>query len=172
MGEPIEGEYFNWLCAKVLTTQGTIYHDLLKILYETEFTWIIPGDRNRSDDGRELRYSFLYMSGWDSDPNWFHQPCSVLEMLIAFADRALFQTDTALQAWFWEFMTNLDLGEYRQVGRSDVPKIEDILQMFIWRTYDESGHGGMFPLRWPKRDQRKVEIWYQFCDYLEDRGLI
>lgn len=173
MREPIESEYFNWLCAKVLhELSGSIYQDILRILHETEFAWTIQGDRNRSEDGCELRLSFLRASGWENDAGWYNQPCSVLEVLIAFSDRASFQTDRPAQEWFWEFMTNLDLSEYRQVSRADLPVIEDILHAFIWRTYDDSGHGGMFPLRWPKRDQRKVEIWYQFCDYLDDQGLI
>lgn len=172
MREPIESEYFNWLCAKVVETRTPIYGDLLRILYETEFTWIVPGDKNRAEDGVELRVDFLRASDWAMDASWLNQPCSVFEAIFAFANRASFQTDTPAKDWFWEFITNLDLGEYRQVSAIDQVRIEDILQTFIWRTYDESGYGGMFPLRWPKRDQRKEELWYQFCDYLDDRGLI
>lgn len=172
MREPIEAEYFNWLCAKVLTTSGSSYHDLLRILHQTEFTWTIMGDKNRAEDGCELRHEFLNASGSVNDPHWFNQPCSVLEMLIAFAYRAAFQTDMPPQGWFWEFLTNLDLAEHRQVSRRDLDRIEEILHIFVWRTYDETGYGGMFPLRTPQRDQSKIEIWHQFCDYLEDRGLI
>jgi len=172
MAEPIESEYFNWLCAKVLEVRSPIYKDLMKILYETEFVWNVEGDRNRAEDGCELRLGFLRNTSWNQDPDWYHQPCSVLEMLIAFADRASFQTDIPVKDWFCEFIGNLDLGDYRQVSRSDEGYIRDILDALVWRTYDDAGHGGVFPLRWPKRDQRKVEIWYQFCDYLDDRGLI
>lgn len=172
MREPIEAEYFNWLCAKVLTTSGTSYHDLLRILYQTEFSWEVQGDKNRADDGCELRYEFLNASGWDPDPHWFDEPCSVLEMLIAFANRAAFQTDMPPQGWFWEFLENLDLAEHRHVSARDIPRIQEILLIFVSRTYDSSGYGGMFPLRKPQKDQREVEIWYQFCEYLEDRGLI
>lgn len=175
MGEPIESEYFNWLCAKVLPVEnrrGNMYSDLLRILHETEFVWVVPEDKNRAEDGCELRLYFLQQTGWNRDRVWFAQPCSVLEVLIAFADRACFQTDIPLNDWFWEFMTNLDLGEYRQVSRPDEIRIRDILHTFVWRMYDPSGYGGLFPMRWPKQDQRKVEIWYQFCEYLDDRGMI
>lgn len=172
MAEPIDVEYFNWLYAKVCVVRGPIYRDVLYILHRTEFVWTIPGDRNRADDGCELRLDFLRASGWNEEPQWLHQPCSVLEVLIAFSDRASFQTDVPAIDWFWEFMTNLNLAEYRQVSSGDIPIIEDILQTFIWRTYDETGFGGMLPLRGPAQDQRKVEIWVQFSDYLEDRGLI
>lgn len=172
MEEPLEESYFNWLCAKVLSTNVRNYFDLMQILHRTEFVWIISGDRNRSEDGLELRTYFLRETHLEIDDQWFNDPCSVLEMFIAFANRASFQTDTSLNDWFWIFLTNLGLVEYRRVSKSDVPIIEDILYTFVWRTYDPSGHGGMFPMRLPEHDQRKVEIWYQFYEYLDDQGLV
>lgn len=172
MSEPIDHEYFDWLCAKVQRGRSHIYFDLLRILHNTEFVWVVPEDKNRAEDGVELRLDFLREARSHSDPQWYAQPCSVLEVLIAFAYRASFNTETPVRDWFWEFLNNLDLGEYRQVSRSDEVYIREKVHAFIWRTYDPSGHGGLFPLQWPKTDQRKVEIWYQFCEYLEDRGLI
>lgn len=171
MEEPLEETYFNWLCAKVSLNKGPMYLDLMRILHKTEFVWIIPGDRNRAEDGQELRLNFLREAFIKRNEAWLQDPCSILEFLIAFANRAYFQTDTSLNDWFWQFMTNLDLAEYRQVSESDMPVIEDILSTLVWRTYDPSGHGGMFPMRWPKDDQREVEIWYQFFAYLDDQGL-
>jgi len=172
MSEPIEGEYFNWLCAKVLPFRLNQYFDLMRILYQTEYVWTVAGDRNRWEDGCELKRYFARQMHVRPAPGWFSEPCSVLEMLIALADRAYFQTDRSAKDWFWEFMGNLMLGDYRHVTVSDIPVIEEVLQTFIWRTYEFSGHGGIFPLTYPKRDQRTIEIWYQFGDYLEDRGLI
>jgi hypothetical protein len=51
----------------------------------------------------------------------------------------------------------------------DEEEVKSILDQFIWRTYDKKGAGGMFPINGPTDDQRKVEIWYQFCDYLVDK---
>ena len=172
MEEPIEGVYFDWLCAKVLTENNSVYRELMNILYRTEFEWIVVGDENRFAEGLELREYFLHESGFNNDSEWYSEPCSTLEALIAFANRASFQTDDPLREWFWRFMNNLGLDEYRQVGIDDEPIIEEILSTFIWRTYDDNGGGGLFPLRTPKRDQTKVEIWYQFCDYLVDQGLL
>lgn len=170
MPEPIEETYFNWLCAKVLSVNVPIYLELMRILYRTEFVWVIAGDENRAEDGCELRDDFLRESYLRKDQNWYDQPCSVLEVLIAVAKRASFQTDNPVDYWFWQIVENLGLDEFRQVSNQDVGIIEDILYNFVWRQYDESGHGGMFPMRWPKRDQREVEIWYQFFDYLEENG--
>ena len=74
--------------------------------------------------------------------------------------------------WFWEIMANLKLDEYRRVSHSDAREIEEILYNFIWRLYESDGLGGMFPIREPQRDQREVEIWYQFSEYLIERGLV
>jgi hypothetical protein len=172
MEEPIEEAYFNWLCAKVLQPYNLNHKELLRILYSTEFTWIIPGDRNRAEDGVELREDFLHAAFIRNDPEWRSLPCSVLEMFFSFANRASFQTDIEPQVWFWVFMSNLGLDEYRRVTGSDRYEIEEILYNFIWRTYSSDGTGGMFPLRNPLRNQKEIEIWFQFCDYLEDQGLL
>lgn len=171
MREPIENEYFNWLCAKVLDTNVRIYFDLMSILHRTEFIWVHPQDKNRAEDGLELRTDFLRETMSKSDSYWLNNPCSVLEMLIAFSKRASFQTDFPVRDWFWDIMRNLNLDGYRQVSISDAEDIEQVLHFFVSRTYDRSGQGGMFPMRRPMIDQREVEIWYQFMEYLEDRGL-
>lgn len=172
MREPIEGEYFNWLCAKVLPIRSNQYLDLLRILYTTEYFWSVPGDRNRWEDGCELKQYFLIQTRNQASPAWMAEPCSILEMLLALADRAQFQTERPAREWFWEFIGNLMLGDYRQIPQSDIPLVEDVLHAFIWRLYEPDGRGGIFPIHQPTRDQRRIEVWYQFCDYLQDRGLI
>lgn len=172
MSEPIEGVYFNWLCAKVLSLEIQTYYDLLDVLYKTEFVWVVSGDRNRVEDGLELRTDFLRETGWEPEHGWLHEPCSVLEVLISFAKRAAFQTDMPTRDWFWIFINNLGLEDYRTISQSDMPVIEGILHNFVWRTYSPEGYGGMFPIRGTPNDQTKIEIWYQFCEYLDDQGLI
>lgn len=172
MNEPIEELYFNWLCAKVLPPHINNYRGLLHILHSTEFVWSISGDRNRKEDGCELRIDFLRKTHLEKDPIWFNELCSVLEVLIAFAQRASFQTGISVENWFFTFLTNLNLNDYRQVSEADVPIIEDILSTFVWRTYDPNGYGGLFPLDVPEQDQRDVEIWYQFCAWVDEKQLI
>lgn len=170
--EPIEDVYFSWLCAKVAVTIPNVYYQLMRILHQTEFVWVVPGDNNRAVDAQELRDDFLRETRWQNDLQWYEEPASIFEVLVAFAQRASFQTDMPVKEWFWIFLTNLGLNEYRQVQASDIPKIEEILGTFVWRTYDEDGrNGGLFPLHSAGRDQRKVELWFQFYDYLEDQGI-
>lgn len=172
MDEPIEEAYFNWLCAKVTSPYINNYYDLLRILHKTEFVWFISGDRNRKEDGLELRDYFLNESGYEKDSLWYDELCSIFEVFIAFAQRACFQTDIPVNEWFWIFMENLKLNEYRQVSNSDLLEIDEILHTFIWRVYESNGYGGLFPLDTTCQDQRQVEIWYQFCAWLDEKELI
>lgn len=173
MSEPIEEAYFNWLCAKVLDPHERIYRGLLEILHRTEFVWLIPEDRNRAEDGLELRDDFLRETHLGNGREVFDGVgCSVFEMLVGFSKRASFQTDILTRDWFWQIITNLRLDEYRLVRPYHVPEIEEILYRFVFREYSDAGDGGLFPLRWPKEDQRGVEIWYQFCEYVEEQDLV
>lgn len=175
MSEPLEETYFRWLCAKVIPRHSDIYYGLLLVMYKTEFVWMhqAHGDHNRAAEGIELRLDFLRETNVYQDRLWFDQPCSVLEALIALARRANFQFDTwGVDEWFWLFIKNLGLEDYRRISDGDIPAITDVLNRFIWRTYEADGRGGLFPLQEPKRDQRRIEIWYQFCDYVEDQGLL
>ena len=171
MGEPLENLYFNWLCAKVVDSDIRNYHDLLVILHKTEFVWVVSADKHRADDGIELRIDFLRETQVERDAIWEAEPCSLLELFVAFAKRAKFQTSIPTRTWFWEFMNNLKLDDFRQVSERDSYIIDDILYTFIWRQYDPSGNGGLFPISRSKYDQRKIELWYQFSEYVEDRGL-
>lgn len=172
MSGPIEEEYFDWLCAKVLSHQDRSYRDLLEILHRTEFVWVVLGDRNREEGGRELKTDFLRDTNYMRDRSWFECPSSVLEVLLKFAHVAAFQTDMPVKDWFWRFIANLELEEYKNLSEDDVSVIQEILNTFIWRTYRPNGCGGLFPMRFPKHDQRKVEIWYQFCEYVEEQNIL
>jgi hypothetical protein len=176
MDEPIESAYFNWLCAKVTVPEGRApsqtYWKLLQELQNTEFTWTLdaPMDENRAEDGLDLRVEFCDTTRCDPDPSWGHIGCSILEMLIAFSRRASFVTDRRSRDWFWEFLKNLGI-DHLSDAVFDGYNITDILDCFVWRTYDYNGQGGLFPLHDPHDDQRKVEIWYQFCEYLVEHNI-
>ena len=73
--------------------------------------------------------------------------------------------------WFWIFIANLGLDELNDAESGISRKVADSIDRFIWRTYFRDGRGGMFPLRNPEHDQRKIEIWYQFAEYLVDQEL-
>lgn len=173
MSEPLENLYFNWLCAKVLRvenpTPSLTYWDLLRVLYGTEFVWLLSGDDNRVEDGLDLRREFLITGDIPDDLLWRGLPCSVLEVLVAFARRTEFQTEIPAYTWFWEFIENLGLGDCNDAACCRESDIVEVLTQFVWRTYKLNGQGGIFPIEHPKHDQTKVELWYQFFEYLSDQ---
>lgn len=174
MNEPLEETYFNWLCEKVVSGHETArYQTVLRTLHNTEFVWMISGDDNRAEDGKNLRAEFLLELDIPDDPVWRIEPgCTVLEMLIAFSRRAEWQNDMPAKQWFWIFIVNLGLIECYDESGITPQDVCEFLEPFIWRTYEMDGRGGMFPMTHPHRDQRDVEIWYQFCDYLVDQDLM
>src|SRR5437868_6155405 len=118
MEEPLESLYFDWLCAKVLDPTTRDYAKLMDILFGTPFTWVVPADEHRHTDAVELRRDFLRQrsikrTALDAIP------ISIFEVLIAFANRASFQTDIQARDWFWEFLTNLELDKFKYISESD-----------------------------------------------------
>lgn len=173
MDEPVEIEnlYFDWLCAKVKTDVTAGYLELFRIMHSHEFIAINGSDENRIEDAREFRELFLMEFQLDGT-SWLGENCSVFEILIAFSERAAFQIPISPKDWFWQFVSNLGLENYSRASFKDRDDIHDILNRFVMREYKPNGDGGLFPLRRPKHDQREVEIWYQFCEYVEDNGLL
>lgn len=176
MTEPLEETYFNWLYSKVVHVEGTNtpsnnYSHLLQALHSTEFIWLLSGDDNRAADGLDLRYEFLNQVRSELPEPWMEQPCSVLEMFIAFSRRCAFETEPHAREWVWTFLQNLGLDELTDAALGVPRVVEEVIDPFIWRTYDANGYGGMFPLNDPQHDQTKLEIYSQFCEWLIENDI-
>jgi hypothetical protein len=174
MSEPLDNLYFNWLYTKVCDISARSpqlqFKNLLKELHHIEFKWLILGDDNRAEDGCELRRDFLReMHGAEPNEIWFNEGCSVLEMLYALSRHTAFQMDDHPRTWFWIMLENLHLSDLNDARRHNSAFIRDIVDNFIWRTYEPNGEGGLFPLQGAETDQRQVEIWYQFSAYVLER---
>lgn len=161
--------YFRWLCDKVDCRSYDRYEEVLEHLYRTDFYSLVPFDDNRSYDGLYLRVEYEEENGHIPRRNIEDRPCSVLEMLIALAGRMSFilfnpskNDDEELASYFWLLIHNLKLlpGSKR--------KNKETINAFLERRYERSGEGGLFPLKYPKRDQRKVELWYQMHSYIRE----
>lgn len=178
MRPPLDELYFNWLYSQVddrrIKHPSRTYWRLCKLMYTREFLWSVPNDDNRIEDGKELRYEFVDNERlMDVDIGWMRLGCSMLELLVALSRRLHFVTDVEPRLWFWRLVENLSLRGYTDNKSYADMEVIDILDAVIWRTYSESGEGGLFPLRNAQQDQRRVEIWYQMNAYvleLEEEG--
>lgn len=168
---PLDEAYFNWLCSQVGQVQvretSKTYRRVLRALYQKEFIWTVANDDNRVADGRALRHEFVNELQLDRvDPNWMSLGCSFFEMLLGISRRLSFLDDDTPAYWFWHLMQNIGLHVFNDRMEIDEQIVDDILDRVIWRYYEPTGAGGLFPLRRPGRDQRKLELWYQMNSYL------
>ena len=179
MSSSLDEGYFQWLYSQFANpnarTPRRSHWSLAKLLYSIPFRWSIRNDDNREADGQELRFEYLDVAGeTDYDFVWMSMECSILEMLIALSRRASDDTDMKPSEWFWIFLDNLDISGWNDYRYDEEAKdeIEHIVNRLISRTYDSDGRGGLFPLRHPQMDQRRVELWYQLSAYLLEQETV
>lgn len=172
MNGTVDDFYYEWLYSQVGNVRNRNHERtrwaLIKELYTTPFEWFVPNDDNRFEDGRELRHEFLSAVDISVTVDWMELECSILEMLIALSRRASFQSFGEPYDWFWHFIDNLGLGHLvdSRYTKASEQEVNNKLNILNKRLYSRTGEGGLFPLRRPGRDQRKVEIWYQLASYL------
>jgi len=152
----------------------TSYNLLLEHLHSQEFSWFIPNDDNRAYEGKNLREKYCNEIGIDYHCEDFDYECTMLELIIGLAYRCesmlVDRRDSlSVREWFWKLITNIGLEDcsddvYYNMGAVDY--IEVVIDRIISRTYQRSGNSGLFPLKKSKKDQRKVELWYQMSEYL------
>ena len=170
----INDEYFEYLCELIdcqRFDRDISYRKLLMHLHNIEFTWFIPHDDNRADDGIQLRRSFCLARNDMSLGQYIGGPCSVLEMMVALAVRCeKWIMDDALLGdrtgqWFWGMIKNLGLTNMRD-SRFDRDYVDDVIARLLNREYEPDGRGGLFTVRNCEYDMRRVEIWCQLSWYL------
>lgn len=171
---PLDEAYLEWLYGQVGPISekhpSRTFWNLFRKLYIKEFIWLIPNDDNRVEDGRGLRRAFIEeLDLVNVDRNWMELGCSFLEMLISLSERVSFEDGASTPDWFWHFLNVLDLDIYADNIAIPYETVDDTMDTVIWRTYRSDGHGGLFPLKHAKEDQREVEIWYQMSAYLLER---
>ena len=164
--------YFEWLLEQVDCPDH--FRKLMKRLYDRPFIFSISMDGNRASDGLALRDRFASEYGDDlrySDVR--KDGCSVLEMMVALACRMEddIMHDPSLgdrsPEWFWVMISNLRLDRMDDEN-FDLRYVDDVLNVFLNRTYFMNGTGGLFPLKIPKVNQRRVEIWYQMSAFIAE----
>lgn len=170
--EKRERNYLTWLMKLVEKDKNEEYRFLLEVLWKKEFYSLVNYDDNRAQEGMSLRSE----AGFDHENDDFG-PCRCLEMLIFLAKRCEFQlynteNEASLRDIFWEFIRNLGLEKYSKMGWNGANvyfEIDEILNIWLERRYDQDGFGGIFPLKAAEKDQNQVEIWYQMQAYLLEK---
>lgn len=171
----MHNNYFNWLKNKVdFLDFPEKYDQLFMALYNTEFVWGHPMDRNRAFEGQDIRAEYKSETGHNFPIN-LSIPANVLEVLIAITKRMNFICSSfdedKTKIIFWRLMANLDLAgmsdPYYIMNGGDV-MVEAILTKWMKRRYEPDGRGGIFPMAEPRENQREVELWYQMNQYLSD----
>jgi len=161
--------YLEWLYDRVLvrSVRGATYWKLLNQLYRIPFTWFVPNDGNRAEDGKDLRLKWAEEVGTIRCPeNWMDLPCSFLEVLIALAERMEFEAGQSIHHWFWHLLENLGFSDCHDGSMYSRRFVQMRIKSILDRRYEPNGQGGLFPLRQSEQDQRKVELWYQMSAYL------
>jgi hypothetical protein len=178
-------DYFNWLYSQI-GKQSRTYFKLCHLLNTINYRWSIPNDDNRESDARRLRDIFAQETGLREDhievTYFIDKPVTVFEVLVALCGRIDEQLarpgdpDSRCAKWFLELLMNLHLAEYtdnftpyERFPEMEEQRIYRTIEILLDRMYEFDGSGGLFPLKHkPRKDQRKVELWYQLQAYLAE----
>ena len=159
--------YFEWLCAVVKSPDE--YKNVLRSLYYKTFYSLVPNDDNRAIDAVALRDVYIATNESHLSEKVIRRPATFLEMLVGLADRMAytesdFDDNNNLNGskYFWMLIENMRLVPN---GVKNNGNMERVLK----RMYAPDGTGGLFPLKKPPEDQRKVEIWYQMMYWLHEK---
>ena len=168
--------YLDWL--RTYKIKGSYDEDnshnlLLKKLYNTDFVSLVNFDGNRVYEALEIRREYFAYICENPDYDLADLVAwNMLELLISLAVRAenmTFDSENymTIYEWFWHLLGNLGLDSMTN-DRFDGMICDSVLSIFIYRKYDSDGKGGLFPLKNTKNDQRRVEIWYQLSEYINE----
>ena len=190
--------YFHYLLSLISDDKvraADSYYNLCLLFFSTPFEVLNPMDKNRVSDAEELRDLWVESTRVKDErlkqeyaKDLLGIDISFLEVVIALANKV----DTQILAdpskpdltsvMFWDFVDNLV--KYGTFG-SAYKKASDVLTDDKWcmfteeamkasikkvisRTYHEDGRGGLFPLRKPKINQRKTEMWNCCIAYINE----
>jgi hypothetical protein len=170
--QEIRESYLQWLEPQLrdeYSDNSKTYWGLVNLMFDTPFTWSVPMDDNRLQDGLDLRVEFSHEARISPRTLDRLAPCSFLEVLIGLSRRLAFAAGGQAPGWAWHLLTNLEL--HRLPDPLTPPrqrKAEEIMHVAMDRTYSPDGTGGFFPLAWPDGDQTQIELWYQMHAFIEE----
>lgn len=176
----VKNAYFSWLVSK--TGMDDFHWCLLRRLHQKDFYWLesVPRDINREKDGTDQRQRFAEDSGWKPDEvlDILAGPCSVLEMLVAFATRIeqdiMYDSEDGDRTGKW-FKLMLDNVELLAMDDTDYYQtyVDHILERIMSRRYRRDSKGSLFPVKNTcGKDWRVIELWMQMQLYFNENGTV
>lgn len=173
--------YFDWMMEKVENSYepggaGT-HRLLLRRLHELEFYTVLPRDEDRIQDGLDMREDYsndCRIIPWDDAERY--SPCSMLEIMVSMCWR--FETNVMSNdlygnrfgKWFWMMIENCGLSflNDRSYTYDADNYVAAVMRRICDRSYEANGDGSFFPLREPRGDMRKTDLWYQLQWYVTE----
>lgn len=151
---------------------GKRYYMLSAVLAKVPFVSVFANDENRAEDGKRLRLFFAKQYKAEEEGrvlDILSGTCSLLEMMIGLAQRLdgmAYGVGDRVETthWFFVLLENLGWTAFDDDAMIEEDAREELkirIDILLERLYHPDGSGGFFPLKSPKKDQRKVEIWYQ-----------
>ena len=187
----VSNDYFIFLFN--ITELEDKYMKLCEILHGINVTFDeddVPMDENRIWDGKAMRSIFceaMFPSSAvkrrllvkELDNCFDRDYCSVLEVFIGLAWRierdVIGDPDEGDRTSFWVrcILHNLELLDYTDKAlktMDDKKEVVDIVLKCINRDYDRFGNGSAFPVRYPRRNMKYMEMWNQMVQWLDEEG--
>lgn len=159
---PVDELYFSWLRDQsVVLSDQHCYNRVLEVLYRNPYEPLHPMDTNREADGLELRDEWveLYSEHVDIQDYWYAEPCSILEMLVAFSRRCNFQTSSlSAEEWVVKFLNNLNIHISDFNFEGEKSKVYETIIAF------NEGEVSIFP---DIQENHNEQLWYQMMEYIE-----
>lgn len=184
--EGIKTEYLCYLMNRVgLEAEGDGgYLRLCEVLQSIEYLPQTDMDENRCGECMDLRRDFTqrYYAGEDQGildilDGTYGENGTMMELLSVMAEKMAFEVcdseyEASTRKWFLEMMVNCGVYNYAENSRFEEADAEsivrDAMDTVIFKKIGWDGEGGLFPLMYPKYDQRKVELVIQMNNYLEE----
>src|SRR4029077_15715932 len=99
MKNQAEQQYFEWLISQINIRGTRTFYDLFETLFMIEFDWTVPHDRNRQQDGLDLRTEFF-----NGKKIPLNKRATILEVLIALSRRLAFTAGGRAEDWAWQLL--------------------------------------------------------------------
>lgn len=176
--EDFINRYYQWLLNQAFASKQrqTMYHGVLRVLFDIPFYSSFQMDENRAGDASCYRQYARYEL--DQEPHhiskdwldqWEQAMPSVFEVLIGIAERWSQFFEQPVPYYFNHLFRNMGFHQFRGEGlrSSEEEAVRWTVDNWLSRQIEKNGDGSPFPVK-PGRDpvdMRLLDIWRQMNAY-------